>query len=133
MSAILDTKRALERRLNTLGYPTAYESSNFTAPESLYLRTQFVINSPEDPVIGDKYYRERITFQVFVADRLNIGTANAFTVAEQIRSLFDKGLVLNEGSTSIYILGTPRVAGSVVTTERLVVPVSIEVLGEVFS
>jgi len=133
MSAILDTKRALERRLNTLGYPTAYESSNFTAPDSLYLRTQFIVNSPEDPVIGDKYYRERITFQVFVADRLNIGTANAFTVAEQIRSLFDKGLVLNEGSTSIYILGTPRVAGSVVTTERLVVPVSIEVLGEVFS
>jgi len=132
MSAILDTKRALERRLNTLGLPTAYESSNFTAPEGLYLRAQLIVNTPEDPVIGDKYYRERITFQVFVADRLNIGTANAFTVAEQIRSLFDKGLVLNEGSTSIYILGTPRVAGSVVTTERLVVPVSIEILAEVF-
>ena len=133
MSAILNTKRALERRLSTLGYPTAYESSNFTAPDTLYLRTQFVINTPDDPVIGDRYYRERIIFQVFVADQLNKGTAGAITVAEQIRSLFDKGLVLNEGTTSIYVLGTPRIAGSLVTTERLVVPVSIEVLAEVFS
>lgn len=133
MSAILNTKKAVERRLATLGLPTAYESVNFTAPNTLYLQTQFQIGTPEDPVIGDKYYRERISFQIFIADLLNHGTATAYNTAEQIRQLFDKGLTLIEGATRIYVLGTPQVSGAIVTNDRLIVPVLVDLIAEVYT
>jgi Bacteriophage related domain of unknown function len=132
MSAITDTKKAAERRLATLNYPTSYEGVSFTAPDT-YLQTQFQIGTPEDPVIGDKYYRERITFQVFVTDLVNIGTANAYSKAQEIRQLFDKGLTLIEGATRIYVLGTPQVSGSIVTNDRLIVPVLIDLIAEVYT
>lgn len=132
MSAILNTKRMAERRLNTLGYETAYEGKSFVPPTGLYLRTQFTIQPPEDPVIGDRYYRERITFQVFVAAKLNEGTGEALEVAEEIRQLFKKGQTFNEAGTNIYVLATPQIAGTVVTVDRLVVPVLIELVAEVF-
>lgn len=133
MSAILNTKKAVERRLATLGLPTAYESVSFSPPNTLYLQTQFQIGTPEDPVLGDKYYRERISFQIFIADLLNHGTATAYNTAEQIRQLFDKGLTLIEGATRIYVLGTPQVSGSIVTNDRLIVPVLVDLIAEVYT
>lgn len=132
MSAILNTKRAVERLVATLGIPVAYEGVSFSPPRELYLRTQLLVRSPEDPVIGDKYYRERITFQVFVADQLNLGTANALNRAEQVRALFPKGLTLMESGTRIYVLGTPQIAGTAVTADRLVVPIMIDLVAEVY-
>ena len=133
MSAILNTKRASERRLNTLGLPIAFEGSSFTPPNSLYLRCQFQIRNPDDPVIGDKYYRERIQFQVFVADVLNTGTGNALEKAELVRGLFPKGHTLIESGTRIYVLGTPQISGTIITNDRLVVPVMIDLVAEVYS
>ncbi len=135
-TAILDTKKAAEKRLKML-LPTAkiaWEGVAFTPPNNeIYYRTQFVIQDPEDPVIGDKYYREIMSFQVFVCDVLNKGTTNAFTKAEEIRASFYKGLTLSEGATSIYVLSTPRVAGSIPAEDRLVVPVLIELVAEVYT
>ena len=133
MSAILNTKRLTERRLNTLSIPVAYENASFTPPSTAYLRVQFSIRTPDDPVIGDKYYRERISLQVFVADQLNIGTANAISIAESVKALFPKGETFDELGTNIYVLTTPRISGSVVTRERLIVPVLIDLVAEVFN
>lgn len=133
INPIVSIKRALERRLATLSLPTAYESSTFNpVPNQLYLRVSFIISPPDDPVLGDKYYRERILFQVFVCDVLNKGTANAFTVAQQVRELFDKGFFANEDNVCINVISTPDIRSSIVTQDRLVVPVSIDILGEVW-
>lgn len=135
MSAILNMKKAAERRLAT-AFPTtqiAYENVKFEAPAAMYFRTQFVISPPEDPVFGDTYYRERLLFQVFVVDKVNAGTANALTVAEQIRTLFAKATTLQEAGTNMYVLTTPQVSGSIVASDRLIVPVVISLVGEVFS
>jgi len=134
-SPILNAKRACERKLNTLvpSLPIAYESAKFDAPQGMYLRTQFVIQTPDDPTIGSKYYRERITFQVFVAAKTNEGTAEAFAVAETIRALFTKGTTMIEGGNNIYVLNTPQISGSVLTTDRLIVPVLINLVVEVFN
>ena len=83
-------------------------------------------------MIGDKYYRERMTFQVFVCDVLNVGTFNAIAIAESVRQLFKKGTTLVEGTTEIHVLTTPQISGALPTTERLVVPVLIDVIVEVF-
>ena len=91
-SPIINAKRAAERRLSTLSpsLPTAYEGISFVAPEGTYLRTQFVVQRPDDPTIGSTYYRERILFQVFVCAASNVGTTGAYNVAESIRALFSK-------------------------------------------
>lgn len=132
-SPITSTKRAVERRLNTLSpsIPTSYENVSFTPPASMYLRTQFTIQSPDDPTFGKGYYRERITFQVFICEELNKGTSNAQSKAEAIRSLFSKGTVLVEDNYRINILTTPQIAGSVGTTDRLVIPILISLVVEV--
>lgn len=134
MSSLLNTKRALERRL-AQAFPLlkiAYENVNFITPDSLYLQTQLVVLQPEDVVIGSKYYRERFSFQVFVLDLPNKGTSAAISVAEQIRSTFDKGMYLEEAGSRIHIWTTPRIASADIVEQRLVVPVIISVTTEVY-
>lgn len=133
MSAILNTKRAAERKVSTLGYPVAFENVDFTPNTGVYLKTQFQVQNPDDPVIGDRYYRERITFQVFVTDDLGKGTANALTVAETVRALFAKGETFDEAGTKIYVLNTPKISGVLVAKDRLVVPIIIDLVAEVFN
>lgn len=135
MSAVLNTKRALERRLSQglTGVSIAYEGVSFTPPNNAtYLRTQFLIAQPDDPTIGDLYYRERITFQVFVVGLSNKGTASALQTAEQVRALFKKGTTLNESGTNIYVLGTPKISGTSVVNDRIIIPVMIEIVAEVY-
>ena len=98
----------------------------------MYLYTQLVILTPDEPTIGDRYYRERIQFQVFVCDVLNKGTVNALTVAEQIRALFDKGTTLVQNTSTIHIVSTPRIDSPTVTEDRIVVPVIVELWTEVY-
>ena len=135
MSVILNTKRALERRLKT-AFPAvkiAYPGVAFTAPtEELYMRLQYIVQRPDDPVIGDRYYRERITFQVFIMDVIGKGSANAIAKAEQVRDLFYKGWDTLEQDSKIYVLRTPQISNEVITSDRLVVPVFIEVVTEVY-
>ncbi len=126
----------MERHLAALtpSVPIAYEGVSFTPPQNqMYLHTQFVISQPDDPTIGDTYYRERMNFQVFVCDVLNKGTSTAIAKAEAIRSHFSKGSTFSESGTTIHILTTPRIANAEITEDRLVVPVLIEVVGEVYN
>ena len=135
MSAILNIKKAAERRLATAFPATqiAYENVKFDPPASMYFRTQFLVSPPDDPVIGDAYYRERLQFQIFVVDKVNAGTANAYSVAEQIRAVFSKATTMQEQGTNIYVLRTPQVSGSIVASDRMVVPVIVTLVGEVFT
>lgn len=133
MSAILDAKRAIERRLST-AFPTtaiAYENANFTAPAGLYIRTSWKINKPTDDTVGTNCYRENITFIAFVCDVLNKGTSNAIAVAEQIRTLFYKRLSLQENTTRIHVLKQPEISSAGTSADRLVVPVMISLTVEV--
>lgn len=135
MSILRTTKKLVENRLKTLtpAIPIAFESVSFTPPSNggIYLRCTLQIREPDDTCIGSgDYYRENAVFNVYVMDKLNIGTGNALDVAESIRTLFKKRTVLQEGTTRVHILTTPRIAGSVVTSDRLVVPISIELMVE---
>lgn len=135
MSAILNAKRAAERLLTNLSpaLPTAYEGVAFTAPDGLYQRCQFMIASPDDPVFPAGYHRERIQFQVFVVGKVGVGTAEVITRAELIRSSFYKGKTMIESGTRIHILETPQISGTMVTNERIVCPVLIDLIAEVYS
>jgi glutamine phosphoribosylpyrophosphate amidotransferase len=135
MSAILNTKRACERALVALlpTIPIAFENVSFNPPtDKLYIRTQFAVRSLTDPVLSSKYYRENISFQVFVIGLPNVGTSAAISVAEQIRNRFDKGTCFTETGMRLMILNTPQISSSGIVENRLVIPVLIDVAAEVF-
>lgn len=98
----------------------------------IYMAVQFVINPPTDPTYGPYYYRENISFQVFISDKLGKGTGDAKGLAEQVREVFYKGLSLEEDGYRLHILRTPQISGSVVTSDRLIVPLMIPVEVEVY-
>lgn len=134
--AIIEIKRASERHLSTLtpSIPTGWEGVSFVPPtDSLYQRVQFVIQSPDDPVLGTGFHRERVTMQVFVVGLLNKGTSEVINRAELIRNTFAKGLVLNENNVRIHVLKTPQIAGTTVASDRIMCPVLIELVAEVYS
>lgn len=131
---ITDVEKAVRKRLATLTptLQTAQENIPFTAPEGMYQRLQFVISPPTDPTFGKYYHRENVQAQVFVCDKLGVGSTAAISRAELIRDLFSKGTTLEENGTRMHILRTPQIAGAVVAADRFIVPVLIPVTVEVY-
>lgn len=133
--AVAEITQAAEQRLLAItpSIPTAFEGVHFEPPASIYQRCQFVVSPPEDPVLGLGYYRERIEFQVFISAPSGFGAGEALERAELVREQFKKGTYFTSGSIKIYVLNTPQVAGTVVAGDRVVVPVMISLVGEVYS
>jgi hypothetical protein len=133
--AIIEIKRASERKLSALTptVSTAWEGVSFEAPSGMYQRVQFTIQTPDDPVLGTGFHRERVMMQVFVVGAVNKGTSEVINRAELIRNHFAKGLVLQEGNVKIHVLRTPQIAGNTIVSERVICPVLIELVAEVYS
>jgi hypothetical protein len=133
--SILKIKKAAERYLSTMPsqWSTAYEGVRFEPPDGNYLRTQFLIQDPEDPTFGTGYHRERIQFQVFVVTTAGKGTGEALNKAEEIRQRFTKGTFLLEDAVRIHVLETPRIGSAAAVEGRLIVPVLIDLVAEIES
>jgi len=133
--SIIIAQTAVRRRLAALtpSLPTAFEGIPFTAPTGMYQRLQFVISPPTDPTFGTYFYRENIQVQIFVADKLDVGTAGAIVRAQLIRDWFHKGLTLEESGVRMHVLRTPQIAGATVTSDRIIVPVLIPLTVEVYN
>ena len=132
--SILKTKIALESRLasNFPSVQIAPESVTFFAPPNAsYFRLNLQIGKPDDPVLGSKYRRENLVFQVFCIAETNKGTAAALTLAEQVQGVFQRGTFISVDNLRIHVFTTPQVGSSVVANNRLVVPVFIPVTVEV--
>lgn len=132
--SIIKAEKAVRRHLLTLSpqLPTALEATPFTAPTGMYQRLQFVVNPPTDPTFGNYYHRENIQVQIFVADKLDVGTTGAITRAQALRDLFHKGLTLVEDGVRMHVLRTPQIAGATVAGDRVIVPVLIPLTVEIY-
>ena len=133
--SILNAKRAAERKLQ-VAFPsvaTAYENVDFEPTEALHFETQFLINPVTDPAFDAGYHREDVQFQVFISDRLGIGTANSLSYAHQIREAFKKGTTMIEAGTRIHVLSTPQISSCVKVSSRLVTVVLVPLTLEVYS
>ena len=132
--SIIEAQTAVRRRLAALtpALPTAFEGIPFVPPTGMYQRLQFVINPPTDPVFGAGYHRENIQVQIFVADKLDVGTAGAITRAQVLRDWFYKGLTLTESGVRMHVLRTPQIAGATVAGDRVIVPVLIPLTVEIY-
>lgn len=133
--AIIEIKRASERHLSLMTpvIPTAWEGVSFNPPVGLYQSIQLTIQSPEDPVLGTGFHRERATLQVFLNGKSNKGTSEVIAQAELIREHFKKGTVFVEGNVKIHVLTTPQIAGTSIVSDRVICPVLIELVAEVYS
>lgn len=133
--AIIKIKRACEKHLASLNpnLPTAYEGVNFTPPDSMYQMVQFVPINPENPSLGDGYFRERVDVQIFVVGVSGKGTTDTLTRAELIAEQFKRGTTLIEDGSTLKILRTPKISGSMISEGRVVVPVVFSVVTDVFS
>jgi len=132
--SIIEAQTAIRTRLAALtpALPTALEGIPFTAPTGMYQRLQFVITPPTDPTFGTYFHRENIQVQIFVADKLDVGTAGAITRAQVLRDWFHKGLTLTESGVRMHVLSTPQIAGATVASDRIIVPVLIPLTVEVY-
>ena len=132
--SIITAQTAVRRRLAALtpSLPTALEGISFVPPTGMYQRLQFVINPPTDPTFGTYFHRENIQVQIFVADKLDVGTTGAIARAQLIRDWFCKGLTLEEDGVRMHVLRTPQIAGAAVAGDRVIVPVLIPLTVEVY-
>jgi hypothetical protein len=134
--SIVIAKKLTELHLSTMpgSYQIAWENVKFTPdPASMYLAVQYKVNSPDDPVLGAGYHRENLQMQIFVCDLVNKGSSGALGTAQTIRDRFKKGSTFIQDDVRVLVLTTPRISGSVVTSDRLVVPVMIDLTVEVYS
>ena len=133
--SIIAAQTAIRRRLAALtpALSTAFEGVPFVPPTGMYQRLQFVINPPTDPVFGAGYHRENIQVQIFVADKLDVGTAGAIARAQELRDWFYKGLTLTESGVRMHVLRTPQIAGATVAGDRVIVPVLIPLTVEIYA
>lgn len=123
-----DIKKALEKHLAALtpSISTAYEALSFTpVPGTPYQKVQISTQRPENPTLGDDYYRDRGEFQVFLCYPTNKGTGEVLTRAELLREHFKRGTTLVEGGATVLITRTPQIAGTAIIGDRVIVPVLI--------
>ena len=134
--AILSIKRALERHLGLLtpAISTAYENVPFTPVAGTpYQRVVVVTDKVVNPVMGSEYYREEGELQIFLAYPIGKGSKDALTRAELIQSHFKRGNVLIEDNVRVNFYRTGKIQGSLLTTDRLIVPVVIPYVAEVLT
>lgn len=134
--AIKLIKKALETRLST-GIPsisTAYEGTNFSPVTDVpYQRVFLIPRRPDNPTMGDDFYREYGEFQIFLCYPANQGTGSALDRAELIQRHFKRGTVLPESGLNVVIYRTPQIAGTSIIGDRVIVPVLITYYVDVFN
>jgi hypothetical protein len=125
---IENTKKALEKHLSALtpSLSTAYEGVSFSPINGTpYQRVQLVPSRPENPTLGDDYFRDNGEFQVFLLYPSNKGTGEVLGRAEALRSHFKRGTTLTEGNSVVQIMRTPYISGCTIIGDRVIVPVLI--------
>jgi hypothetical protein len=129
MQELINIRRAFEKSLKSIDstFPTAYENSSFNSTRGIaYQSCQLIPNKPDNPTFGDLYRRETGSFQVFLCFDAHKGTNEAVQKASQIQDFYHRGKTLTEGTTEVIILGTPTIAGAMITDDRYIIPILIE-------
>jgi hypothetical protein len=126
--SLVNAKKALEKRLALMSpsIETSYEGLSFKpTPNVAYQYVQLTPYKPQNPTLGDEYFRDVGEFQVFLCYPIGKGTGEALARAELVREHFKRGVTLTEDVSQILIIDTPKIAGTAIMQDRIVVPVLI--------
>lgn len=128
-------RSALEIALHTMSpaLDTAWENRDFTpAPGVAYQRVHLMPAAPDNPTMGDGYYRERGVMQITLNYPIGTGPAQAMTRAGLIRSTFFRGASFTNKGLTTRIASTPEIGRGIVVNDRWTLPVSIRYYADVF-
>ena len=120
-------RKLIEERIDTLGYPIAWQNVEFNPPEELYLAVTYTFRKPNDSSVGDTCKIKNANVNIYVMEELNVGSGNALEVAYEIEQLFQRGTTMEESNTRLMILNSPQITGAIPTTQRMVIPIIIPV------
>ena len=127
-------KAALETRLKAMpnSLATAWENVSFNPPADPYQRADLLPGAPENPTLGDAFYREVGIFQVTLFYPLDGGGGVVYAMAEAVRDWFPRGLTLTSGGISLTISGTAEISPKYRDNDRFVLPIRIRYFAHIF-
>ena len=123
-----DISVALEKRLSSMpdGIYWKMENTAYTEQDGVPFGEVFVLFAePDNPSLGDGFYRERGYLQVNLRYPINEGAGAASIKAAAVRSWFTRGLPLTENSVTTIIDRTPQILSGRIEGNRYVIPVVV--------
>lgn len=132
--SLVKISAAFEKKLATIAsnLSTAFENVAFTPVEGTpYQRVRILPAQPENPTLGDGYYREVGFFEIILFYPLNKGRGAAQAKAEAIKSHFYRGLSMTEGGLVVKVMRTPIIGSAIQDDKNYVLPISINYFAEI--
>lgn len=127
MSIVL-VRSALQTALNGMSpaLATAWENVDYVPVTGTPYQAAYVLAAePDNPTMGDAFYREQGIFQISLFYPIQVGTAAAEARAELIRTTFKRGTSFTSGTVTVQIEKTPEISPGRVDGDRWHIPVKI--------
>jgi len=125
--SIVSVRAALQSKLNGMAaLDTAWENISYTPVVGTPYQAAYVMPAiPDNPTMGDDFYREQGIFQISLFYPLQEGTAIAEARAQLIRTTFKRGTSMTSGGVTVRIDKTPEIGAGRVDGDRWHIPVKI--------
>ena len=126
--SIASVRTALETKLNAISpaLATAWQNVGYTPVTGTpYQACYLMPATPDNPTLGDGFYREQGILQVSLFYPLQAGPQTAEVRAELIRAAFKRGTAMTSGSVKVLVDRTPEIGQGRVDDDRWMIPVKI--------
>lgn len=132
--SIVSIRAALEAKLNgmTPALATSWENVPYTpVAGTAYQACYLLPATPDNPTLGDGFYREQGIFQITLLYPLQVGTSTAAARAQLIRTTFKRGTSMVSGAVTVRIATTPEISPGRVDGDRFSIPVKIRFFADI--
>ena len=129
-------RAALETRLVAMAplLATQWENAAFVPVACTpYQAVSLLMATPQNPTLGDGFFRELGFLQVTLRYPQNAGAGAAGAQAQAIRAWFPRGLSLTAGGVSVTVSGTVDIQPGSIDGDRYAVPVRIPFFANIFA
>ena len=126
--SITSVRAALETKLNAMtpALGTAWENVGYTPVTGTPYQAAYVMPAtPDNPTVGDGFYREQGIFQISLFYPLLAGPQAAEARAQLIRTTFKRGMAMTSGGVKVLVDRTPEIGQGRPDGDRWHVPVKI--------
>jgi hypothetical protein len=127
--SITAVRAALETKLSAMtpALAIAWENAPYTPVAGTPYQAAYLLPAtPDNPTMGDSFYREQGIFQVSLFYPLQAGPKAAADRAELIRTTFKRGTSMVSGTVTVRVARTPEIGQGRVDGDRWHVPVKIQ-------
>jgi len=126
--SIIKIRSALETALNGMSpaLATSWENVPFTSVAGTPYQQVFLNpHEPDNPTMGDDFYRERGIFQINLRYPLQTGALAAANRAQLIRTTFKRGASFINNGVAVTVEKTPEIGVGAAVDDRWFLPVRI--------